>query len=274
MASLVNVNVLWWGLALVLSVLANLLCAKRWAMTSSMLELPGQPYGRYVRWYAQGIAVNSVVPGGLLGGDALRSFRQQPIAKGASSVMLERLVGLWALCILSATVWLFAPDLVGNARQSRGVSEPLFSSYAALLMIAALSPFAAHRLWRLLPALKTRLPLPPIRRLISLLPISLAAQFLTAACLWICLIAIGVQMHLGNLIAVTAGIFLASIVPASLGGFGAREVASVFFLGWLGIEASQALAASLLFGLCTTAQGLGSMTWLSLTDDPKRMRQH
>jgi len=67
---------------------------------------------------------------------------------------------------------------------------------------------------------------------------------------------LGLRVDVLAIAALCAGIFLGAVVPASIGGFGSREVASLFFLSTLGVGVESAFLISVLFGLLATAQGL------------------
>ena len=59
------------------------------------------------------------------------------------------------------------------------------------------------------------------------------------------------------------GVTLATVLPASVGGWGLREGAAVLLMAPLGFASSQATALSILFGLLITALGLvGALVWI------------
>lgn len=55
-----------------------------------------------------------------------------------------------------------------------------------------------------------------------------------------------------QLIACGAIVSFSASIPLSVGGWGIREVASVFVLGQLGVDAADAMAASVMVGVCST----------------------
>jgi uncharacterized membrane protein YbhN (UPF0104 family) len=63
----------WFGLALVLVIAANLICVYRWQVVCDQLGIRAS-YLYLLSAYAQGISANSVLPGGIVGGDAWRSL--------------------------------------------------------------------------------------------------------------------------------------------------------------------------------------------------------
>jgi uncharacterized membrane protein YbhN (UPF0104 family) len=57
---------------------------------------------------------------------------------------------------------------------------------------------------------------------------------------------------------------LIQLLPVSLAGWGVREVVLVVALGSFGVPAEEALATSVLLGLCTILVGLpGGLVWLT-----------
>lgn len=71
-----------------------------------------------------------------------------------------------------------------------------------------------------------------------------------------------------QLIACGAVVSFAASIPLSVGGWGIREVASVFVLGQLGVDAADAMAASVMAGVCSTlAVFLTSPLSLALKSD-------
>jgi hypothetical protein len=120
-AQLAAVDVYYFAAALVTAIVANLLSAWRWSYIARVLGLRA-PVRAAVTAYAQGIAVNTLLPGATVGGDALRSVRLaklgNPLAPSALSVLLDRASGLWVLCALSlvATVgialWVVLGDVL------------------------------------------------------------------------------------------------------------------------------------------------------------------
>jgi glycosyltransferase 2 family protein len=99
------------------------------------------------------------------------------------------------------------------------------------------------------------------------LPVSILSQWLTVLAFWSCMVAAGASLGLAEVTVLASAVFLLALVPASLGGFGAREAGAVFFLAWVGVNAEAALLGSLLFGLTATLQGLAGL--IGFVNSPK-----
>ncbi len=98
--------------------------------------------------------------------------------------------------------------------------------------------------------------------------ISLVVQIITATAFWLCLQSVGIDTTRWLLTALCGGVFLSGILPAALGGFGARELGAVAFITPFGFSKEGVLAGSVLFGLTATIQGvMGLWFWFKARGD-------
>lgn len=289
--SLLKTQLGWLGAALFFALLANLVCVLRWKAIADRLGLAA-PFTRLGSLYFQGIFANSILPGGIVGGDVWRGMglaqtackeatpERQSLAAG--TVFLDRAAGFWGLALISllALGALAAQWQAGRASADTNMlsNATLFGAMgyaqtlAALLVLPWLaagvgapliSKFAAQTgRWQgkveVMLQLARATPL-----LVRTLPHSMVSQLLTIAAFGCGLQAAGISVEPVTLIAVAAGIFLAGALPAAVGGFGARELGAIAFLTPLGYEAGGVMAGSILFGLTATIQGLGGLlAWL------------
>ena len=289
-ASLLQTQVGWLVAALLFAVLANLVCVLRWRAIAGRMDLDA-PYRRMASLYFQGVFANSILPGGIVGGDVWRSMglaqtacktatpERQSLA--AATVFLDRAAGFWGLALLSllalgalAVQWRSGQaadtNMLSNATLfgAMGYAQTL----AALLVLPWLaagvgapliSRFAAQTgRWQgkieVMLQLARSTPL-----LVKTLPHTAVSQSLGILAFGCALKAVGVPIDALTLAAVSAGIFLAGALPAAIGGFGARELGAIAFLTPLGYAAGDVMAGSILFGLTATLQGLlGLVAWL------------
>jgi uncharacterized membrane protein YbhN (UPF0104 family) len=263
---LAGIDAGWFVLAVAVAIAANVMSAWRWAAIARALDLVA-PTGRLVLMYARGVTSNVLLPGATLSGDLLRSYQLaglgNPFLRCALSVFFDRLSGLWVLCVLS-----LAAALIALAVQHSSLPDG-FGWYMLLLVaviVAPLIPWPTAPLHRVplalartlaarIDALRERLRLagPALRRSALM---SVGVQILSAATLWVCGHAVGVQLSYWTMLAAAAPIFIMASVPLGVAGFGTREVAAVLVLGYLGVSADQATATSLLYGLCAVVQGV------------------
>ena len=262
--TLVSADPLWFLTALLLAIAANLVSAMRWQRLSGYLGY-SQTLGSFIDWYARGIAANSVLPGGIVGGDVLRAtllHRRQPSpgkARAAQSVLIDRASGFWALALIGLMGSAAFIGLVPAQHQPAWLG-----AYAAGLVAALVGPWLLPTLkWG---AIQTLINLRGL--LLRVAPLSVLMQLLTIAAYGLCLKSAGIEPNLALLLAVCAGIFLLAVVPASLGGFGAREAASLAMLLPFGLTAEPIMVGSILFGLTATLQGiLGLWFWFRRHDE-------
>ena len=250
----------WALLALILASLANLACALRW---KAIVVKLGQPLtaSSAIVLYFQGVTANTVLPGGIIGGDVWRTLGLSRLGMArlvaAQSVLLDRASGFWSLSFLALSAFLLLQITGGSLAIS--APEGLQNFYAAGILMMSLSPLV---LWRVSPKL--------VHAALSSAAISVLSQALTIAAFGCCLVAVQAQFSPLTLVLLCAGIFLAAVIPASIGGFGSRELASVFFLTAIGVQAEAAFLGSVLLGLTATAQGLLSLpSWLKRERDKR-----
>jgi uncharacterized protein (TIRG00374 family) len=284
----------WFALACVSLIVSNLFSVARWQKITTKMGLIIQ-FKHALYLYAQGITANTVLPGGIVGGDVWRTLGLVKIAQqqskhsqfshaeAAASVLLDRVGGLWSLCIFS----LVALVLVCISTSSYYNADVLMviEAYAALLVAATISPLAFMNAWlsaKNLQTLASGLSNKWVRKLVQTIAVisanihqlivtlsqSLLVQVFAVFTLYCCLRAVGVEISYLEVAALSLAIFLSAIIPASISGFGARELAAVAVLGLVGVNPESAFSASFLFGLAGTLQGLlGIYFWLKKAPD-------
>jgi uncharacterized membrane protein YbhN (UPF0104 family) len=255
----------WFLIGLIAAIAANLLCSLRWQNIARGCELGlATPWMQWAKLYFQGISINSVLPGGIVGGDVWRASQFKPFKSSGQAVFLERLAGLWGLFFISfglgLTGLLMFTDM-SESPETRALSLPwtLTTLYTSALGLACLAPLAAPWLFprKLGDALNLKL-------LTHGLGLSLVSQALTVIAFWACLKSAGLDLPFWLVGWLGSLIFLSALVPASIGGFGARELGATILLGGLSTAPEAAAAGSILFGLTATFQGLiGLVFWLT-----------
>jgi len=273
----------WFLAAVVAGGLAQAVSVLRWGTIARIFGLRVRLRAMAIA-YAQGMTLNVVLPGATLGGDALRSVRLQalgnPLGLSALTVLLDRLSGLWMLCVLSLLTGLAlalqmgAGALGGAVLRSGGVPwiDPaqLVWTYLAALALACAMPWMPLR-GAATPAGEARTWLARFwRRLGELHDLALAqrgplgrslwssalVQVLCAVTLWLCVLAAGGRAGYWQVQAVAAPVFVAGALPLSYGGFGARELAALAAFPLVGVPADVGLAASVLYGVVSMVLGL------------------
>ena len=284
-----NVDKVSYVFAIFFCALANILCAMRWKdlLKGLRIEIPTKDF---IIFYFESIAVNCILPGGILGGDVWRTTRvAQELNKNNSSenlnkkttkkelfqsigfgVLADRIHGFWSLCIIGFVCSFFVL-ILDNSIQSRKLTENhsvevffyliilLFISFLPLLVKCIFLFFKGKFLkisfyqqrWN--DKIKD-LSLVSFRK--STVLISLSSQIFFGLGFWVCFFSIGLNINVFIVLLVIPGIFLFASLPISVGGFGPREVGSLLFLLPLGISNELIFVSSILFGLTSTIIGL------------------
>jgi uncharacterized membrane protein YbhN (UPF0104 family) len=278
----------WFLAAVAAAALAQAVSVLRWGTIARIFGLRVRMRALALA-YAQGMTLNVLLPGATLGGDALRSVRLQglgnPLGVSALTVLLDRLSGLWVLCVLSLLTGLAlalslgAGALGGALLQAGPGALPAWLGPAQLvwLYLAGLAaacvlpwlPLRARpartaeaggwtaRAWRRLAELH-ELALAQRRPLGRSLWSSVLVQVLCAVTLWLCVLAAGGQAGYWQVQAVAAPVFVAGALPLSYGGFGARELAALAAFPLVGVPGDVGLAASVLYGVVAIVLGLAA----------------
>lgn len=236
----------WLALAVAALVAQIFLSALRWRVTAGAL---GHDLPRLwaLREYGLSVAVNTFLPGGVMG-DLARILRARGLGwQGATaSVLVERLAGQVALGVLvlgGLVVWLGAQGMgitlaVGGAIF---LSVRVWPGPAALLA----QTWGAPGVWPWQLGLT-----------VAILAVNLAG-------FWAAAQAVGVTLGAGAALVLIPLTLLSMLIPLTINGWGLREgVAAALWPLW-GVVAAQAVAASVAFGLaCMAAAALGMLPWL------------
>jgi uncharacterized protein (TIRG00374 family) len=281
-----RVDPLWFTLAVLSMAASQWVSAARWTSIATILGLRAPAHDLRIA-YAQGMAVNVVLPGATLGGDTLRSVKLQrlgnPLGESALSVLLDRASGLWILCVLSLCTG-FGLLLSGQLERTQpgagtaGLDIQLVCwAYVLALCVAVALPFVPVRVPESVSSRNSRtaralarlaqlhaLTLSRGRALARSLWSSVLVQVLCALALWLCQVAAGGRADYLAVQAIAAPVFIAGVVPLSYGGFGARELASLLVFPLIGVDPQTGVAASALYGIGAVLLGLASAPLLVL----------
>ena len=232
--------------------------------------------------FGQGLSLNSVLPGGIVSGDVFRSYaiaKELPKTKktiGPKSVLVDRCSGVWSVSMLSLTSAAFIFLL-----QKIELDIWIFTYYSLALLSITVAPFVlTERHITLLDRVRTRYK-PLLNKLSSLLYslssfskyllstlwISILIQLFAIINFWFCLQAVGIDISILHLAFCSCFIFISSVIPISIAGFGPRELGSIAILSLYGFSAEALIVASVLYGLTTTVQGFICLIWYFKVDN-------
>ncbi len=244
----------WFVAAVAASVVSNVFSAARWAAIARGLALVA-PFGAALATYFRGMTMNVLLPGATVSGDLLRAYQlsrldHNALLRAGASVLLDRLSGLWILCACSL-VSLCAALVVGLVPPAKDTGI-----YMLALAVALALPWLPLPHDRLENA--RRQALASRGALVRSAWLSVLVQVFSAAALWLCGYAAGLQLSYALMLAAAAPIFIMGAVPLGWGGFGAREAAALVVLGTLGVPPEQATATALLYGVSAVLQGIAA----------------
>jgi glycosyltransferase 2 family protein len=258
-------RIAWFAAAIVVATLASVFSALRWAAIARALGLNARNR-ELVVLYFRGVTTNSVVPGALLGGDLLRAVqlgaRSNSLVDSMSSVVVDRLFGLWVQAAVSFLAF-GAAAISGQSPLPTGLAAGYFALLLAILASPALPlgflarsrhPFIAESgdalvRWQRFTCARRA-------GFVRLAAMAVLVALGSSTALWLCLQAVGADAAFFATLGLACGVFLGAALPLALAGFGPREVAAVVFLSALTPGAAAAAAASLLYGLAATVQGI------------------
>jgi glycosyltransferase 2 family protein len=275
----------WWWVAATLVITQTTAVSEAVAMSGAVpAPLPLGPLVllRMAMWFT-----------GLIGGTAARTatvvrfYQRRGLAPvvAVSSGLIYSVGGFCVQVVLSVTALIFAGDEfhlkpAGPAGSGAEVLQLVLYAIVAAGLIGGIAfhvpkvrRLAAARVQpRLAPAWgNVRNLLNSPGQLTRLLAGATVTQLLLATGLWCALHAVGASASLGALIIVcTFTSLLGGIAPVP-GGMGVMEASYISLLTLLGIPEDLAIAATLLFRLCTTylppIWGWGALVWLRRHDE-------
>jgi uncharacterized membrane protein YbhN (UPF0104 family) len=274
-ARLLDLEVAWVVLGLVVSVLQVIALAWRWRFTAARLGIE-LPLRAAVGEYYLGILLNQLLPGGVAG-DVSRAWRHArtdaPTARALRSVVLERASAqvVMTLTALGSVLWL--PWAAAWVRASAaGVTVVAVALLLARLArpIATPTTSAVGRLWA--DAREALLSSG------ALLPQLLSAVLVIASYIAVFVIAgraVGVDTPLAVLLPLVAPVLMTMLVPISVAGWGLREAAAAALWSFAGMTPEDGTAVSVAYGLLvlvSASPGLLVLTRTSIAGRDRRGR--
>ena len=212
---------------------------------------------------------NTFVPGSVAG-DLVRALLMRPAFPQARTglvlVVAERLLGLFALVLIACLGLLLGPSLFGAEVQTTVLAVALCGTLA---VVALLAVRASGRL----AALRAQIPaVPNLGPAILAFGISFVGHLVNVALYGQLAAAMSLPLGPTDILLVVPLALLASVVPLSLAGVGAREVALVALVMQLGVSQEQGTVLSLGFSAVIVVLGLcgGLVQWVY----PSLLRYH
>lgn len=255
-------------IALIMQLASTLLAAYRWQLIMNRLSFrESTPF--YVRSYFKGSFFNQVLPGSI-GGDAVRIIdlvrRGYEKKEALYGVFVDRVVGLVGLLVLNLAAnnllpnhfpdWLFLIiDLITLGGIAGFVVMMNLDRFTFLRGIKGLD--LLHRLGVRLKKLYVSNAL-----LLKHILISVIVHLFSVLAIFFLALSVDLKGGLEIFLIAVPPVFLLTIVPISLAGWGVREGAMVGILTLAGLAQTKILAVSILYGLLLILSALpGAWFW-------------
>lgn len=243
----------------------------RWTVVIRMfgLVLPGRTA---LRLNMEGLFFNMGLPS-VVGGDAVRIYRVRryglKTAQSVASVLLDRGYGMVGLLLLALIGLPVSLSYIVDSAARLGLFFIIGGGIAGFLFFLLLDRMpATWRNWRVVAGIAglsgaARRVLRRPNLAFRVIPLSILGQSMMVGAVYVIAVGLDVSITYIDCLAIVPVVFLISIAPITIGGWGLREQAMVTGFSFLGIPSADAFATSLLFGFCMMAISLpGGLLWL------------
>jgi uncharacterized membrane protein YbhN (UPF0104 family) len=270
---LLNAQLSWLLLGLVLLVTQTVLSALRWQLTAKQL---GQfiTTTRAISEYFLSMLCNLTLPGGVVG-DAGRVWRGRDevgLKRAAAAVFLDRVAGQIAM-VAALIAGLFMAWINAATGRSEQAGQGIWLLLACLTILGVL-------LWRgprWLRAVGQVVHVAWLTR--AAWPGQLTLSLLIVSCnlgaFAACAAAVGAHLTWEHALVVLPLTLAVMVLPVSVAGWGVREAAAAALWPMASISSELAVAASIAYGLVATASALPGLVvpycknWLNTSPGPR-----
>lgn len=251
--------------ALLVQMLSQAVAAYRWLLIMAMLKFKHH-FSFYLRSYFKGSLFNQVLPTSI-GGDAFRiaevSAHGGLVSEAFYGVFIDRVVGLVGLLLL---------NLLANSIQSDLMPHEVFMAINIILILALFglfvlmaihkfSVFNQYKITRPFYQLSERFRFiyKTPKRISQQLGLSILIHLLSMIAIFGIGHSVGINEPLVNYLVIIPPAILLTILPISFAGWGVREGALVVLFMMIGIEETQVIAMSLIYGILLIISALPGM---------------
>jgi uncharacterized protein (TIRG00374 family) len=264
-AALRSVNLTLVLIALMVQLLSTIVASYRWFLIMKALQF-GQNFSFYLRSYFKGTFFNQGLPT-TIGGDALRvldaaklGFKKRESFYG---VFIDRIVGLLGLLLLNLLANGLNPDLLDKKffYLINGIVVTCIVGILSVMAIKKITVLEKYPVGKLFFDLSTRLNTVYRRANDAAVQISLSVviHFLSIVSIFALGKSVGLQYDLLTYLVIMPPVFLLTLIPISLAGWGVREGAMLGLFLLIGANKTLILTVSLMYGfivLVTSLPGL------------------
>lgn len=229
-----------------------------------------EPLSWLTGMYFVGYAATQVLPTGI-GGDAVRIVehsRRRPGRGGevAAAVLLERVIGSAGVLVMVAIGLLAAIGRYDDIRYLVVVELVCIAAVGMgiFLLFSRAARSRLHFVGRITARLRVERHARSLyeamhayrdhpRDVLVVLVVSVALQFVRIVSIWLCGLAVGIDLSVLVYVILGPLLFLVMMVPFTINGLGVREAFFVAFLGRFDVDPDTAFAAGFLFYAVTIA---------------------
>jgi hypothetical protein len=250
------------ALALFIQLLSTTIASYRWYLIMKALQF-GQDFQFYFRSYFKGTFFNQGLPT-TIGGDALRvmdvarlGFKKRESFYG---IFIDRIVGLLGLLLLNLMANGLNPDLL-EKRFFYLINGIVLVSIIGVLTIMALKKIRIlenHRLGKLFYDLSIRLNTVYRKAddAATQISLSIAIHLLSIVSIFVLGKSVGLEYDLLTYLVIMPPVFLLTLIPVSLAGWGVREGAMLGLFLLIGADKTLVLTISLMYGVIVLTSSL------------------
>lgn len=263
-----NANFSYIALAILFQVTSTSIASYRWSLIMKALNFH-LPFSYYLSHYFKGSFFNQALPGSI-GGDALRGIDLGKLGyskkEAFAGIFIDRIVGLSGLLVLNLIANLFSENILPfwlyhliNMICIIGISG--FIVLSLLHIIPILSRYRVTRIFSSL-SLRFRKVYADQKSIIVQIGLSVMIHFLSILSIFEIARSLGLSLPLTTFLVVVPPVFLLTILPISLAGWGIRETAMVGIFMLIGAPKEEVLSISIMYGVMLIIASLpGLIVW-------------
>jgi glycosyltransferase 2 family protein len=267
-----QINLLWIGFAVTVTIFQAFLGALRWREISALCHAPLTDLQAF-RYNMIGAFFNQTLPSSI-GGDAVRLWLLNRTGAGwraaTYSILTDRAVGFIALALIIVASLPWSYDMIGD---SKGRVALVFVDVAALLagggflVLGRLNWAWLKRWW---PTRHVHACSVIANQVIfsrksagKIAALSLTIHVLAVVIAWSAVRSIAAPGSFEQLFLLTPPIMLITMMPISIAGWGVREATMMVAFGYAGLAQADGTVVSILFGATYFIVGaLGGLVWV------------
>ena len=234
-------------------------------------------YRKITSFLLIGLFFNQILPSSV-GGDAIRTYYISKKCNNAWTaaryVLLDRLFGIVALLLILIISSFFYIDLLVEFNLRIIIALSIATSIFGVVLIIFLRKYnlglLRYRLVRFLVKFSDEIYsiLANFKMSVTINVISLMIHFLTIVAFWGISSSLSLDVGLEVYFFIVPIVIFVMLVPISIAGWGVREGALVYLLGFFSVSTESALVLSIIYGITNIFISLfGGIAWLAVKNN-------